>query len=63
MWFTIALKDINDIPSGTLLKITECSENQITVHSIGLDIPQKVIMHLPALWLESIGFHPSMYRR
>ena len=61
MWFTIALRDINDIPSGTLLKITEYSEHHITVQSIGLDSPQKVIMHLPPLWLKNIGFDPSMY--
>lgn len=62
MWYTIALSDINNIPSGTLLKITEYSEHCIVVHSVGLDTPQKVIMHLPYLWLQSIGFHPSLYQ-
>ena len=62
MWFTIALTEINNIPRGTLLKITEFYEHQIVVHSIGLPTPEKVIMHLPGLWLQNIGFHPSLYR-
>lgn len=62
MWFTIALKEINDIPRGTLLKITKCTGHSITVETVSMPKPQKAIMHQPAWWLEDIGFHPDLYR-
>ena len=62
MWFAIALQDINDIPRGTLLEITEYTEYKIVVRSIGLEPPQRVTMHIPAWWIDNIGFHPNLYR-
>lgn len=61
MWFTIALEEINDIPRGTLLKITRFTKHQIIVESVGLDTPQRVIMDKPVWWLKDIGFHPRLY--
>ena len=61
MWFTIALREINDIPAGTLLKITKCYRNTIYVETCSSPI-QRVGMHQPAWWLKDIGFHPNMYK-
>lgn len=55
MWFCIALRDINDIPKGTLLRIIDYSKHKIVVHSMAADCDSTVIMHLPGLWCEWLG--------
>ena len=58
MWFAIALNDINDIPAGTLLKITEFSKvrKRMVVESISdVSVGRRVVMHQPAWWLRNIG--------
>ena len=58
MWFCIALRDINDIPKGTLLRVVDYSKHKIVVHSMSCD--STVIMHMPGLWCEYLGLSVTL---
>lgn len=53
MWWTLTLNPINDIPRGTLVRITEVRKNQITI--VDESTGKRVILHQPAWWGRDIG--------
>ena len=59
MWFTIALSEINNIPTGTLLRIIECTPASIKV--VSEETGERVRLHQPVWWLESIGLDPKLF--
>lgn len=61
MWFTITLREINNIPKGTMVKITEYDKMRmsITIETMSPDKYQRVIMNKPQWWIGSIGFQPE----
>lgn len=54
MWWTITLRDINDIPKGTLVRIVAFIPNRkCTI--ISEVTGERVIMYHPMFWCEDIG--------
>lgn len=60
MWFTIALEEINDIPAGTLLKITKYTQTNISVETCPPAKKDRAILHQPNWWIRTIGLKPEL---